>query len=380
MITAREIRDKAERKYLEVLQSLLQGENCFPLVIRSNKALSRDFVQMSQEIAAVYSASKDTKGFGYSVISEPVKTRQHGIQDIPRSIQFKSLSDYLKFLQKEKEHRMMIENYEIIKTALPQLNAWLVQNPKAIISNAAIWQDLLKVCAWFTHSFEPDRYYIRELPIAVHTKFIEENKAVLRLLLDELIPEHIVPAENHFEKRFRLKYEQPMIRFRSLDPNCWSIGNYDDLTVAMEQFASNPIQCKRVFIIENKMTFLTFPATPHSIAIWGKGFAIESLKITDWLKEKEIYYWSDLDAQGFQMLSQLRSYYPQVQSFLMEMAIVEQYMDFVVPGTPTITGVLAHLSDEESRVYDFLSSNNFRLEQERIHQKMVEDRVNQMVC
>ena len=368
MITAGEIRKKSEGKYLEVLQSSLKGENCFPLIVRSNKALSKDFIRMSKEIAEVFSASKDRKGFGYSVISEPVKTRQHGIQDIPKSITFESLPDYLKFLNKEKEYRLMMENYSFIKSELPQLESWLRESPKAIFDNSDVWPGLIKVCQWFIHYFEPDKYYIRELPISVHTKFIEENKTILRLLLDELVPDIVLHSENLFEKRYRLKYDQPLVRFRSLDQSCWHIRCYDDLTLPIEQFKRNPINCKRVFIIENKMNFLTFPQTPFSIAIWGKGFAIESLKNTEWMHEKEIYYWSDLDVQGFQMLSQLRSYFPQVQSFLMRMEIVKRYEKFIVNGTSSSIKHPAYLSTVELDVYIYLSQNNVRLEQERISQ------------
>lgn len=371
MIKAGEIRKKSVGRYSEVLQSSLKGENCFPLILRSNKALSKDFIQMSREIAEVFSASKDRKGFGYSVISEPVKTRQHGIQDIPKSITFENLSDYLKFLNKEKEFRLMMQNYEIIKEELPRLNQWLIQNPRAIISNADIWPDLLKVCRWFINHFEPNKYYIRELPIAVHTKFIEENRAILRLLLDELVPNIIVASESHFEKRYGLKFDQPLVRFRFLDKVCWKENCYNDLTLPLDQFVTNHIYCKRVFIIENKMNFLSFPKVPNSIAIWGKGFALESLKNVEWLHNKEIYYWSDLDVHGFQMLSQLRSYFQKTKSFLMEMEILEINTDFIVAGTFSKVESLTYLSDKELEVYEFLAKNNYRLEQERIHQSFV---------
>lgn len=378
MITAGEIKQKAERKYYEVLQASLKGEDCFPLAIRSNKSLSKDFIQMSQEMAEVFSASKDRKGFGYSVISERVKTRQHGIQNIPQSITFESLSDYLKFLDKEKEYHLMMENYSFIKSGLPQLKSWLSENPKAIIDNSDDWPGLLKVCHWFLNNFEPDKYYIRELPIVVHTKFIEENRTILKFLLDALVPDIVVRSENLFEKRYSLKYDRPLVRFRSLDRDCWHIRYYDDLTIPIKQFTRNPINCERVFIIENKMNFLTFPQTPLSIAIWGKGFAIESLKDTEWLNEKEIYYWSDLDVQGFQMLSQLRSYFSQTKSLLMDNEILKKYQRFIVSGTLSKIQSLAHLTHEEHNVFEYLSSNNLRLEQERIEQSLLISRLNGM--
>lgn len=371
MITVSEIQTKSKRKYIEVLKSELKGEICFPLEIRSNKSLSKDFAKMSKEIADVLGGSKDRKGYGYSVLSETKKTRQHGIQDIPIAIVFDSRADFLKFIGKEKEFRLMIDNYHHIKSKLPQLESCLIANPKVIINNEGLWQDLIKVCLWFLKNFEPHKFYIRELPITVHTKFIEENKSTLRFLLDDLIPEFIKSDENVFEKRFHLKYDQPLVRFRSLDNACWPQINYDDITVTIEQFRHVELSCNRLFIIENKMNFLTFPSVPHSITIWGKGFALELFKNINWLKDKKIFYWSDIDVQGLQMLSQLRSYYPQTKSFLMDMDVLEKYNEFIVPGTPSKIEFLAHLFETEMNLYAHLQNNNLRLEQERIDQAFI---------
>src|SRR5690554_3124311 len=125
MITVAEIQKKSKRKYEEVLRYSLNGESCFPLEIRSNKMLSKDFIQMSREIAEVLGGSKDRKGFGYSVVSETIKTRQHGTQGIPKSIVYETLDDYLKFVKKEKEFQVMMENYRFVKSELPQLEPWL---------------------------------------------------------------------------------------------------------------------------------------------------------------------------------------------------------------------------------------------------------------
>jgi len=44
-----------------------------------------------------------------------------------------------------------------------------------------------------------------------------------------------------------------------------------------------------------------------------------------WLSDKNIYYWGDMDIHGFQILSQLRSYFPHVRSIMMDM---ETYRTF----------------------------------------------------
>ncbi|WP_375581503.1 DUF2220 domain-containing protein [Marivirga tractuosa] len=100
--------------------------------------------------------------------------------------------------------------------------------------------------------------------------------------------------------------------------SCWKSGGYNDISVPIEQFRSHKLKCNRIFIIENNMNYLTFPDIPNSIAVWGRGFAIGSLKNINWLDEMDLYYWGDLGAQDFQMVSQIRKYYGQVKSFLMD--------------------------------------------------------------
>lgn len=370
MITVGEIRKKAEKIYSEVLRNHLLNKDIFPKIIRSDKSLSKDFLIMSQEIAQVIADSKDRKGFGYSVKSESVRTKLHGTQDIPNTIVFETLSDYLKFIDKNVEFDRFVEQSELILQAYPQLKSCLIKKPDIVIENFGKWNDLLTVCNWFAKSFEPNKYYIRELPISVHSKFIEENKPTLRIILDELIPDKICQDEQDFEKHFYLKHAQPTIRFRFLDPKSQNIG-YSDNSVPVDQFASSLIDCKCVFIIENLMNFLTFPQIESSIVIWGKGFAIECLKQVKWLADKEIFYWSDLDIQGFQMLAQLRSYFQQTCSFLMNMEILKYYHEFWVNGTSANIKELNLLNIDEQLVFLFLKENNIRLEQERIHQSLV---------
>lgn len=374
MISIADIRKKAERLYPEVLTCGLRGETPFPKSIRADKSLSPDFGQMSSEIALIMAHSKDRKGWGYRVLSKTVKTRQHGLQDIPSDVVFESLEDYLRFLGREQEYAQFLSQAAAIRQQLPQLEEWLQSNPTAVIAHLGDWEGLLKVCDWFLHRFEADRYYIRELPIAVHTKFIENNKGILRRLLDFLIPEKADGSTPTFEQRFRLKWAQPLLRYRLLDPHLEAQG-YTDISVPLDQFAGQPLACRSVVVVENLMNFLTFPPLPEAIVLWGKGFAIEQLKEVDWLKDKSILYWSDLDAQGFQMLAQLRAYFPQTQSFLMDRQTLEQFREYAVVGTPCSSLRLENLSASEQEVFALLLAENLRLEQERIPQSYLEDKL-----
>ncbi|MBZ0244382.1 MAG: hypothetical protein K8H85_00395 [Cyclobacteriaceae bacterium] len=376
MITVVEIKKKADRMYSPFLKATLVGETFFPKVLRSDKSLSDDFVVMSKEISALISGSKDRRGFGYLVRSRPVKTRNHGVQDIPESIVFESQGDYLQFIGKVNEFNLFVEKSRVTTESIPQLASWMQRNPISVVNNLDKWQDLLKVCNWFLSDYEPDRFYIRELPIAIHTKFIEDNKAILRILLDELIPEKLNANESVFEKRFRLKYAQQEIRFRYLKPTG---ATYNDLSVPLNEFIDHPITCQKIFIVENKMNFLTFPEVEDGLAIWGQGFAIENLKLAGWLTNKDIYYWSDLDVQGFQMLSQLRVNFPGAKSFLMERNLLDLFADFIVTGTPSKVNIHGTLNEEENSIYNILKSRNLRLEQERIPQWYVVEEIGKIL-
>src|SRR5690606_21516568 len=123
--------------------------------------------------------------------------------------------------------------------------------------------------------------YLRELPLPVHTKFIEENQAILRQLLDELLPDEMISVEeSHFERRFGLRYDEPQIHLRLLDATLhqhlgWPAA---DFTLTVTVCAGlRGMNGRTVFIVENKMTFLTLPPLSDALGIWGKGFQVNLL-------------------------------------------------------------------------------------------------------
>ncbi|MFZ3167600.1 MAG: DUF2220 domain-containing protein [Candidatus Methanoperedens sp.] len=150
-------------------------------------------------------------------------------------------------------------------------------------------------------------------------------------------------------------------------------------TACQTEFNILNITCKRVFILENKtnfsniFNFLTLPDMKNSIAIFGSGFRLELLKDALWLNDKQIIYWGDIDAHGFQILSQLRFYFPQTQSLLMDFETFNEFKDFTVTGTETNIKQLTNLTLEENQLFKHLLNlkKKNRLEQEKINQSFV---------
>jgi hypothetical protein len=373
VITTAEIRKKAEKLYPNVLRSVLTGEDFFPVTLRSDKSLSKDFSAMSREIAHIMSDSKDRKGFGYQVVSEKVKHRQHGIQDIPKAIVFETLADYIKYIGKQHEFNAFKADADRILSSIPQLKDWCSSNPLLVVANNTNWEDLLKVCLWFISFHETGRYYIRELPIAIHTKFVESHLGVLRLLLDELIPHMSKKEETFFQKRFGLKHEEPRIRIRFLDKSLTIDNRFSDISLPLSDFSTANLVCRNVLITENLMNFLTLPELKNTIAIWGGGYAVKNLQHIEWLTDKLIYYWGDIDIQGFEILSMLRRYYEQTISLMMDEATFNKFNHYHGHGTASNTYGLNHLTTSEHELYLKIHANNQRLEQEKIPQAYVND-------
>ena len=110
-----------------------------------------------------------------------------------------------------------------------------------------------------------------------------------------------------------------------------------DLSVPVSQFDTLQLAGYRFVIAENEMTFLTLPELADSLGLFGAGFRIDILKSVTWLANCPILYWGDLDVQGFQILSQLRSYFPNAVSVMMNMKTLTRFRNFTVPDTPSQT-------------------------------------------
>lgn len=378
MITPQEIRSKSERKYISFLQSLVENVPFSRIDIRGDKSYTKSSLsEFEKEIQQIVSQSKEKKDFGYTLEFQKVKTKHLGTQDLPIAIYFDTEKDFLKFLGKEKEVDLFKSSVEKITNEFPELKEWIIKNPKKVIDKESEWESILKVCQYFKQNPKPDMY-VRELPIKVHTKFVERNKSVIQELLDILLLENLNPTEKIFEKRFNLKFAEPQIRFKVLDKSISDkyFSEIDDIAIPVSQFEKLNLPIKKVLVVENKTTLyttLTLPKMNDTITIFGSGFKVSSLKNVRWFDELELLYWGDIDVQGFEILSQFRTYFPQTKSILMDKQTFDLFFEDD-KGTPTNISTKLYLTDEEQQLYDILKANNWRLEQEKIPLEYVNEK------
>lgn len=377
MITSAEIKKKASRKYTDYLRDVAVGKTFQPIEIPCDKKASDTIAEYQKEFNDIRSLSKEVKGYGYTIHWKTVKTKMLGTQGLPSKIKFETAEDFERFLQKVTEVDVFRKNVALIKGRFSKLQCWIEKYPLKVIDNSEYWSDILKVLDYFSKNPQP-QLYIRELPIEVHTKFIEQHKALIGELLDIVIKEYINTNEKEFEKRYNLRYDEPTVRMRLLDRTLAKKLFYglDDITIPISLFLKLQIPISKIYIVENKVNFLTFPLIPNSIVIWGKGYGVASIKESELLKSTELIYWGDLDAQGFEILSQFRSYFGQVKSLLMDKATFDNYFEKEC-GTPSKINVKPNLTTEEEELYQYIKVNNYRLEQEKIPQRYV---IEQLKC
>ena len=370
MISIEEIKKKALNFYKPLLQASVNGDQFFPKIVRGNKIPSKNFGEMNKELTSLISGSKSSKGYGYSISFTKKRTQLHTSQDMPESITFSSLDDYLLFTNKVREYQAFMKNVQYILSEFPVLKQWILSNTNLVITNKDHWKDLIAICHWFNDNHEPDKYYIRELPISVHTKFIESKKSVIRSLLDHVI-EREVTNEPDFEKHFGLKSITARVRIRFLDAALNVEGRFSDLSLSLDEFIKADFNCSSVFITENQINFLTLPPVKNAIAIWGSGFAVSNIKDINWLKNKEMYYWGDIDVQGFEILSQLREDYPYTKSLMMDIEHYDLFSKYHSKGKRSRRGLINMLTEQEMNVYNVVKASDGRLEQEKIPQSYV---------
>lgn len=363
-----------------MLRTVVQGEGFFPLRIPWGKPTAR---QLSDSFSAVRKNIADVQqhsgpdNMGYTIDWQEINHRRLGSQRIPAAILL-DRPGFLRCTGKQRAYDQLIADLALIRDQETGLEQWLSANASQIVKHAGAWKQLLAVLAWFKANPKPS-LYLRQLDIAgVDSKFIEQHKKILAGLLDAVLPETAVNsnvnglAHHGFERRFGLKYDEPVVRLRYLDPTLAPAPACTDLALPLSGLNRLEPDCRQVIITENKINGLSFPQIPGTIIIFGLGYGIQVLATTLWLKDKAIFYWGDIDTHGFSILSLVRSFLPQTQSFLMDKNTLTLHRQLwgLEEDAKRCLDRLQHLTPEEQSLYADLQENvpgkNIRLEQERI--------------
>lgn len=382
MITPQQIRDKALRHWSSyayhrntLFNTAWQALE-IPFGKPSGRELLNDFANISAALQLLQAAAKAASGYGYQIDLEPVAHRQLGAQQLPSRIYFESEADFLRYIGKQSEAAQFKQLAAHTLQCHPALAQLLYDKPRWLLDNLSVWHTLLAVAAWFIAHPRAD-IFIRQIDLpGIDSKFIEQHKTQMSALLDTLLPASAIEATaKTFEQRYGLRFDQHLIRFRLLDAAI-AINGYTDLTLPLQDFCRLALPLETVFVTENKINGLTFPAYPKAMVIFALGYGVGSLSEVDWLHSKRIIYWGDLDTHGFAILSRLRETFPQVESMLMDSATLASNLELCGTEPSSLAQPPAHLTASEHDAFNALTPADgeaLRLEQERIPYSQLEN-------
>ncbi len=293
-----------------------------------------------------------------------------GVQRLPERILIPDPSQLVRWIGKDQLWSSATERYAAIVNRWPQIAGVLPKYFKVLTDYSdADFRRLFSVLEWFeTH---PDsNLYIRQLPIeGIDTKWISPRKSLISEWLG-IIKE--IDRGKDFYGLTGLRHEPVTIRVRILDNHLRSlIGNIGDISLPISDLQQLHLPVKKVYIVENLQTGLAFGDIPGAIVFMGLGYAVDLLGEIDWLNNLPIYYWGDIDTDGYAILNRVRSYFPHARSILMDEATLIDHNHLWGKDEKTVSSTtLLMLTEEEKRLYEGLCNHNWaknlRLEQERI--------------
>ena len=234
------------------------------------------------------------------------------------------------------------------------------------------FQLLCMAANWFTEH-DATGLTPRQVPIeGFHAKWLNTHQALIVTLSGKtslgLLPRH-----------------PPRIHFTYLDPNHRAAGGrWHDSATAGDSF-SPAYEPTVVIVSENKDTAIQFPPLPGGISVEGDGYGGSTAAAFPWLTgAKQLIYWGDIDAHGFEILDGFRAAGVPVASILMDLATYTEYARFGTKhdanGNVLTAGsrkALPHLTFDERAAYELLTDPGWggvrRIEQERIPLSVARD-------
>lgn len=233
--------------------------------------------------------------------------------------------------------------------------------------DSADFELVMRAARWFSEH-EVSGLTARQVPLeGFHAKWLDGqgHRSMIKLLVGT--------------ESLGLSTRPAQVEFAYLDPSYLSTGSrrYDAWVIGDNW--SLPYAPTNVIIVENKDTYLGFPALDGGICVFGAGNAgIANVPKLPWIAlVDQLFYWGDMDAAGLEILDAYREAGLNVASVLMD---IDAYGRFERYGTSLSAGKelledhaalrLANLTPKERELYDLLTSSKCstsrRIEQERI--------------
>ena len=216
--------------------------------------------------------------------------------------------------------------------------------------------------------------YLRALPVTwVDTKFIEQNQPIIEALTAALIDGAVTEIGLLTWLDCRAKPKHWLLIKPLCEQTAKSLGGMPLLRLSSDTLLEFELPANNILVIENEQSCLALGHVPNTIAAAGGGKDVAWLQ-AEWLAEKHVGYWGDIDSEGFSILSEARSKLSSIMPMMMDIATVETYTERMVAEPDSVSKDPIALTDEELELFKRLRSGHYanaRLEQERLPMEYV---------
>lgn len=363
------------------LRAYARGEAWEPIVLPVRGPTAAELLHRFEEVRNWVAAFEHDAVECLDIEYRLVGGRSFGSNRIPAKVRLFSFEQLCSLLGTNTEVAALDQLLALARQRAPKLEAWAAGHPLLVLEHRDAWERVLATVGWIAAN-DTGRMYVRQIDVeGVDTKFVERYHKLFSHLLPLVLPDNRVDTSTpglEFARQFGFLTKPPYTRFRILDPELSIFpAGISELTVRTDELAAQRLGAATVFIVENEVTYLAFPLVHRAIVVFGSGFAASGLAGLPWLRTVEVVYWGDIDTYGFDILSRLRSYVPEVRSILMDHdTLLRHRAHWSTEEKPTRRS-LAYLTDDEQSVYQDLITDIFgarvRLEQERVRFSRLRD-------
>ncbi len=218
---------------------------------------------------------------------------------------------------------------------------------------------------------------LRALSIAgTDSKFFERHRRLLIRLLDLRFAGEV--GEQGLERFLGAVSEKDhWLLLAALQPG---LLPFQQMRVRASELMQAPLPAQRILVVENEQCLHQLPPLADCIVILGAGLNLNWLQ-AEWLADRHLAYWGDLDSWGLAMLSKARTFLPHIQPLMMERTVFEQFEKCaVVEPVPYQGEELQALTKQELVLFDHLQQcEKGRLEQEFLSTEWVENAVQKWI-
>lgn len=302
--------NKAEKEYL--LKD--KEEYCYPL--RITQQITAKGRQFEQEISQ-YSEIRIT-GFSDRRI-ENIK------MGIPSEVTFGS-----KFLIKKRPYLKEIKSaFDLGKAATKeiQIDVFLEKNLAESKKKYSEFESAVKIVEFMLQNKERIAgLYPRQIPHAQSTKLLMESTLPRRILAFHLGRQQFSFDElcqyfNLVQKPSYFHIYASEILYDGI-----SLSNHHTIITEANVNRFDFSLIEKVFVIENEEVFHAAHEKFKGMLILGDGKKAASLGfLQKYLSEKQIYYWGDIDKDGYDIFAYIHRFFPQVVPIGMDMEIINQF-------------------------------------------------------